>query len=89
MLYINSLSTRDAAFELIPHPSPRRGNFIEKAVGGEGGKKARGDDFPPIFSSHYTRVLFILEIPVEASTGNTEPDLKSPSPASLSYLILV
>ena len=86
MLYINSLSTRDAAFELIPLPA--EATLLRRGWGG-GGEKAREDDFPPIFSSHYTRVLFILEIPVEASTGNTEPDLKSPSPASLNCLILV
>ena len=40
-------------------PSPRRSNFIEEGVGG-GGRKRAGYDFPPIFSSYYTRVLFIL-----------------------------
>ena len=67
-------------FELIPLLA--EATLLRRGWGG--GEKARGDDFPPIFSSHYTRVLFILEIPVEASTGNTEPDLKSPLPASLS-----
>ena len=61
-------------------PSPRRGNFIEEGVGGGGGR------FPAYFllPLYPSPVYFILEIPVEASTGNTEPDLKSPSPASLS-----
>ena len=66
-------------------PSPRRGNFIEEGVGGGGEESARGR-FPAYFllPLYPCPVYFILEIPVEASTGNTEPDLKSPSPASLS-----
>ena len=64
-------------------PSPRRGNFIEE---GEGGEKARGGRFSAYFllPLYPCPVYFTLEIPVEASTGNTEQDLKSPSPASLS-----
>ena len=65
-------------------PSPRRGNFIEEGVGG--GDKARGGRFPAYFllPLYPCPVYFTLEIPVEASTENTEPDLKSPLPASLS-----
>ena len=69
-------------------PSPRRGNFIEEGVGGGGVGKKRVVEgrFPAYFllPLYPCPVYFILEIPVEASTGNTEPDLKSPSPASLS-----
>ena len=43
---------------VLTDPSPHRGNFIEEGVGG--GRKRAGDVFPPIFSSNYTRVLFIL-----------------------------
>ena len=73
MLYINSLSTRGVAEATLL----RRGG---------GGEKPRGGRFPAYFllSLYPCAVSFILEIPVEASTGNTEPDLKSPSPASLS-----
>ena len=54
--------------------------------GGGGGEKARGGRFPAYFllPLYPCPVYIILEIPVEAFTGNTEPDLKSPSPASLS-----
>ena len=64
-------------------PSPRRGNFIEEGVGG--GESARGR-FPAYFllPLYPCPVFFVLKVPVEAFTGNTEPDLKSPLPASLS-----
>ena len=83
MLYINSLSTRGVAFELIPLLA--EATLLRRGLGGGGEESARGR-FPAYFllPLYPCPVNFILEIPVEASTGNTEPDLKSPSPASLS-----
>ena len=54
-------------------------------MGGEGGgaRKRAGDDFF-LLPLYPCPVYFILEILVEASKGNTEPDLKSPLPASWS-----
>ena len=87
MLYINSLRTRDAAFELIPLPAEAT---LLRRGWGAGEESARGR-FPAYFllPLYPCPVYFILEIPVEASTENTEPDLKSTSPASLNCLILV
>ena len=54
-----SVFTAYAIHKFIKHERRCRGNFIEEGVGG-GGRNRAGDDFPPIFSSHYTRVLFLL-----------------------------
>ena len=54
-----SVFTAYAIHKFIKHERRCRGNFIEEGVGG-GGRNCAGDDFPPIFSSHYTRVLFLL-----------------------------
>ena len=55
-------------------------------MGGGGVEKAREGRFPAYFvlPLYPCPVYFTLEIPVEASTGNTELDLKSPLPACLS-----
>ena len=80
-----SVFTTYAIHKFIKHERRCRGNFIEEGVEG-GGEKPRGGRFSAYFllPLYPCAVSFILEIPVEASTGNTEPDLKSPSPASLS-----
>ena len=80
-----SVFTAYAIHKFIKHERRCRGNFIEEGVGG-GGEKLRGGRFSAYFllPLYPCAVSFILEIPVEASMGNTEPDLKSPSPASLS-----
>ena len=84
MLYINSLRTRGVAFELIPLLV--EATLLRRGCGGGGGEKGRGGRFLAHFllPLYPCPVYFILEIRAEASTGNTESDLKSPSPASLS-----
>ena len=79
-----SVFTAYAIHKFIKHERRCRGNFIEEGVGG--GEKPRGGRFSAYFllPLYPCAVSFILEIPVEASTGNTEPDLQSPSPTSLS-----
>ena len=84
MLYINSLRTRGVAFELIPLLA--EATLLRRGWGVGGRKRVVGGRFPAYFllPLYPCPVYFILEISVEAYTGNTEPDLKSPSPASLS-----
>ena len=87
---ISDLTRCQPMFSTLPSLSFFSLHSILPRKGG-GREKARGGRFPAYFllPLYPCPVYFILEIPVEASTGNTEPDLKSPSPASLNCLILV
>ena len=75
MLYINSLSTRGVSFELIPLLEDA--TLLSKGWGGGEGRGGR-------YAAYFLLPLYPCPVYTEASTGNTEPDLTSPSPASLS-----